>query len=80
MKSTPAGIGEPGMDQPGFDAAETVELPVGTAVEVRRRFDRAWAKGFAVAATGPGSYQVRRISDGAVLPAWFPAAEVRPTP
>lgn len=56
------------------------DLPVGTTVEVRRRFDRQWARGFAVAAVGTDSYQVRRLSDGAILPAWFPSDEVRPTP
>lgn len=72
MKSTPAGI--------GHRDTETVELPVGIAVEVRRRFDRAWARGFAIAETGPGCYRVRRLSDGVVLPVWFPAEEIRPTP
>jgi hypothetical protein len=61
-------------------APDRAELPVGATVEVRRRFDRRWARGFAVAAVGSGAYQVRRVTDGAVLPAWFPSDEVRPTP
>ncbi len=55
----------------------TTELPVGTDVEVRSRFDRRWARGFSVAAVARNAYQVRRISDGAVLPAWFPSDEIR---
>jgi hypothetical protein len=50
---------------------------VGTTVEVRSRFDRRWAKGFAVAASSTDAYQVRRLSDGSVLPAWFPHDEIR---
>jgi hypothetical protein len=46
-------------------------------VEVRSRFDRRWARGFAVAATSSDAYQVRRLSDGSVLPAWFPSDEIR---
>ena len=34
--------------------------------------------GFAVAECGEGEYQLRRLSDGAVLPAWFPAQMLRP--
>ena len=53
--------------------------PVGTPLEVRNRFDRAWAGGFEVAAVrdeGP-TYRVRRLSDRAVLPAVFVPAELR---
>jgi hypothetical protein len=53
------------------------DLPVGTAVEVRSRFDRRWARGFSVAAVARDAYQLRRTSDGTVLPAWFPADEIR---
>jgi hypothetical protein len=55
------------------------DLAVGTAVEVRSRFDRRWARGFAVAAATGDTYQVRRESDGTVLPAWFPRDEIRRT-
>lgn len=60
------------------DARPTV-LPVGTSVEVRSRFDRRWARGFNVAAVTPDAYQLRRVSDGSVLPAWFPRDEIRRT-
>jgi hypothetical protein len=56
-------------------------------VEVRSRFDRAWARGFEIAEQVPGEppdpegnaarYRVRRRSDGSVLPALFADEEVR---
>jgi hypothetical protein len=50
-------------------------------VEVRSRFDQAWARGFEVAEQVPGlaepSYRVRRRSDGSVLPVLFGGDEVR---
>jgi hypothetical protein len=53
----------------------------GTRVEVRSRFDQAWARGFEVAeqvgADQSLSYRVRRRSDGSVLPALFGDHEVR---
>jgi len=54
----------------------------GTRVEVRSRFDRRWARGFEVDTVvgdpaGPDRYQVRRRSDGSVLPAEFVADDVR---
>ena len=54
-----------------------VMLALGTTVEVRRRFDQAWARGFEVADTEPDGYRLRRRSDGALLPVSFPAADVR---
>lgn len=53
-------------------------LGVGDSVEVRNRFDERWIHGFAVAVVGPAAYQLRRMSDGYVLPAWFAAEVVRP--
>ena len=53
-------------------------LSVGTAVEVRNRFEDRWTHGFSVAVVGSDAYQLRRLSDGSVLPAWFPASMVRP--
>lgn len=53
-------------------------IPVGVRVELRSRFDDRWTHGFAVAECGEGEYQLRRLSDGAVLPAWFPAQMLRP--
>jgi hypothetical protein len=52
----------------------------GTRVEVRSRFDRAWARGFEVvepvAGASPG-YRIRRRSDGSVLPVVFSSEDVR---
>lgn len=55
-------------------------IPVGVQVELRSRFDDRWTHGFSIAACGDGEYQVRRLSDGHVLPAWFPAAMLRAIP
>ncbi len=50
----------------------------GVLVEVRRRYDGGWSHGFEIAEqTGPGSYRVRRLSDGVVLPAEFALEDVR---
>jgi hypothetical protein len=50
-------------------------------VEVRSRFDRAWARGFEVAEQVAEEcglrYRVRRRSDGSVLPVLFEDDEVR---
>ena len=53
----------------------------GTRIEVRARFDQAWARGFEVAEEVPAGdgwqYRVRRRSDGSVLPVLFGGHEVR---
>jgi hypothetical protein len=53
----------------------------GTRIEVRARFDRAWARGFEVAEQLPEGdgwrYRVRRRSDGSILPVLFDADDVR---
>ena len=46
-------------------------------VEVRRRFDQHWARGFEVVEATAKGYRVRRLSDGIVLPAEFTADDVR---
>lgn len=53
-------------------------LPVGLMVRVRNRFEDRWVPGFAVAGHDDGRYQLRRCSDGCILPAWFPGATIRP--
>jgi len=52
-------------------------LATGDKVEVRRRFDAAWARGFEVVDVTDRGVQIRRLSDGEVLPAYFPVEEVR---
>jgi hypothetical protein len=50
----------------------------GTKVEVRRKFDARWARGFEVAeAIENNGYRLRRLSDGSVLPAEFDEEDVR---
>lgn len=69
---------EPGPER--SDDTITISLDVielGSTVEVRRRFDQAWASGFEVVDTDIDGYRLRRRSDGAVLPVAFPATEVR---
>ena len=57
----------------------------GTRVEVRSRFESRWTRGFEVAdrvegvtdGHGEPMYQVRRRSDGAILPVPFPETDLR---
>ena len=56
---------------------DSVDLSPGTPVEVRRRFDRAWARGFEVIDVGDDGYRLKRSSDDAVLPVPFPHVDVR---
>ncbi|MGZ4677385.1 MAG: hypothetical protein ACXVJ7_02325 [Acidimicrobiia bacterium] len=55
-------------------------METGTRVEVRSKFDRAWARGFeivdTVSGTSPG-YLIRRRSDGSILPVVFGPDDVR---
>jgi hypothetical protein len=53
------------------------QLPPGTRVEVRSRFDGHWAHGFEVADLVDGAYRLRRLSDGSILPAQFDGDDVR---
>lgn len=52
-------------------------LAAGDKVEVRRRLDGAWARGFEVLAATDAGYRLRRLSDGVELPTVLPAADVR---
>jgi hypothetical protein len=49
----------------------------GMRVEVRRRFDQHWARGFEVVAVTEGGYRLRRLSDGVELPTEFAFDDVR---
>ena len=53
------------------------DLPAGTEVEVRSRFDDRWSDGFEIVETVARGYRVKRLSDGAVLPATFTHDDVR---
>jgi len=52
-------------------------LDAGDKVEVRRRLDDKWARGFAVLSVADGGYRLRRLSDGVELPTTFAPADVR---
>lgn len=52
-------------------------LAVGTRVEVRRRYDQRWTRGFEVAGVDGEGYQVKRLSDGTVLPITFARGDLR---
>ena len=54
------------------------DLVAGTKVEVRRRFDQHWTRGFEIAEIVGDRYRLRRLSDGSVLPADFEGEELRP--
>lgn len=54
-----------------------VPLDAGDKVEVRRRLDDKWARGFEVLSSDATGYRLRRLSDGVELPTTFPAADVR---
>src|SRR5438105_9276711 len=46
-------------------------IEVGTEVEVRNRFTGEWSVGFEVVGRADGFFHVRRLRDGAILPAAF---------
>lgn len=52
-------------------------LEKGESVEVRRRFDAQWARGFTIVEVTPAGYRLRRESDGEILPVEFSENEVR---
>ncbi len=60
------------------DAREAERLEPGTKVEVRRRFDQHWSRGFEIADALDDGYRLKRLSDGSVLPVVFSDEEVRP--
>jgi hypothetical protein len=60
------------------DPAERGEsLEAGMRVEVRRRFDQHWARGFEIVRATDSGYRVRRLSDGMELPTEFSAEDIR---
>jgi hypothetical protein len=53
-------------------------VAIGDRVEIRKRFDAQWAHGFEVIAVDGDRVQVKRLSDGDVLPVTFAPEDVRP--
>lgn len=64
-------------DSSGPARQEPRALTPGTKVEVRRRYDDRWARGFEIAAADGDGYLLRRVSDGSVLPTAFARADLR---
>jgi hypothetical protein len=58
----------------------TGTIPVDAPVEVRTRFDGHWCRGFTVAevidAPDHDRYRLRRLADGAILPAVFTGDDI----
>jgi hypothetical protein len=67
-----AGVGDAG----GRPERERTLHP-GTRVEVRSGFDASWTDGFEIAGLAEWGYQIRRLSDGEVLPHEFDPDDVR---
>jgi hypothetical protein len=62
--------------RPTADSGEPLLSP-GTRVEVRKRLDGEWARGFEVVSAGRDGYRVRRLSDGGELPLTISDDDVR---
>lgn len=77
----PGAPGAPGAPDPSdmSDMSDMSEPPLrpGTRVEVRKRLDGDWARGFEVVDGGPDGYRLRRLSDGGELPLTFSDDDVR---
>jgi hypothetical protein len=58
-------------------AAAVGALLPGVKVDVRTGFDRSWVSGFTVAERLANGYQLRRRTDGEILPAVFSFDDVR---
>jgi hypothetical protein len=80
MSSTSGSNHAPDRHRARLLGAQMVRLPIGVRVEIRNRFDGAWASGFEVVRPRSNGYVVRRLSDGAVLPVTFAATAVRMAP
>ena len=60
------------------DPAERGEsLEPGMRVEVRRRFDQRFARGFEITEATATGYRIKRLSDGVELPTEFSPEDVR---
>ena len=63
--------------QPPPDELRRADLPTGTRVEVRTRYQGSWSNGFEVAQITDDGYWLRRVSDRYLLPRAFVADDVR---
>ena len=60
-----------------LEGADEPVLTPGTRVEVRKRLDGEWARGFEVISASDDGYRLRRLSDGGELPLLFSDDDVR---
>ncbi|HTO00998.1 MAG TPA: hypothetical protein VL068_10015 [Microthrixaceae bacterium] len=74
--SSPTTSGPDALGQPSIDLRGRLE--VGEPVEVLSSFDSRWTHGFSVAVVDEAMVKLQRLSDGRILPVWFPAAMIRP--
>jgi hypothetical protein len=58
-------------------APRPAALEAGDKVEVRRRLDDKWARGFTIVDITDAGVRLRRLSDGVELPTTFAVADVR---
>jgi hypothetical protein len=58
---------------------ELADLGEGVRVEVATHFTGSWTDGFEVVALHRGGCQIRRLSDGTVLPVDLDYLDVRPS-
>ena len=65
------------MDIGADSSGRPIKLSNGTRVQVRNRFDGAWARGFEVYQSRRNGYLLRRLSDRHVLPTTFTSPELR---
>jgi hypothetical protein len=63
---------------PGLSVVAPDRLRVGMSVEVRSRFVGAWTRGFEVVTLTHEDVELRRCSDGSLLPVRFARGSVRP--
>jgi hypothetical protein len=67
------------MTDAGRDDDRSGELAPGAAVEIRRKLDGQWARGFEIIDREDGdSFRVRRMSDGQELPVPISGDDLRP--
>lgn len=52
-------------------------MRAGDRVELHVRYNDSWSAGFEIVAAVPGGFQVRRRSDGSLLPAPTAADDIR---
>jgi hypothetical protein len=74
----PTVLHDPNAMMSTVDTAEGGEsLEPGMRVEVRRRFDAHWARGFEIVTVTDSGYRVLRVSDNQELPTEFTFEDVR---